>query len=151
MSRLTLMASQPTCGNSGWPMDKNRIARPTRPGELAQHSEAGRSMRGGKCGGRAGEPLDKLGALCLSKGNAFLPGEALAGQPGRESAEAIVPSSEPGVGNSPFKRRGRKTRYREPSEARRAEHREAVTEGNGNGRTEQERFDRAADAAADHA
>ncbi len=36
-------------------MDKNRIVRPTRPGELAQHSEAGRSTRGGKCGGRAGK------------------------------------------------------------------------------------------------
>ena len=35
-------------------MDKNRIVRPTRRGELAQHSEAVRSSRGGKCGGRAG-------------------------------------------------------------------------------------------------
>mgnify|MGYP006414790885 CR=1 FL=1 len=34
-------------------MDKNSIVRPTRCGELAQHSEAVRSSRGGKCGGRA--------------------------------------------------------------------------------------------------
>ena len=34
-------------------MDKNRIGRPTRCGELAQHSKAVRSSRGGKCGGRA--------------------------------------------------------------------------------------------------
>ena len=34
-------------------MDKNRIVRPTRCGELAQHSKAVRSSRGGKCGGRA--------------------------------------------------------------------------------------------------
>ena len=33
-------------------MDKNRIARPTRCGELAQHREAVGFSRGGKCGGR---------------------------------------------------------------------------------------------------
>ena len=36
-------------------MDKNRIARPTRRGELALHSEAHRFSRAGKCGGRAGK------------------------------------------------------------------------------------------------
>ena len=36
-------------------MDKNRIVRPTRCGELAQHSEAVGFSRGGKCGGRAGK------------------------------------------------------------------------------------------------
>ena len=34
------------------PMNKNRIPRPTRRGELAPHSEATRSGRAGKCGGR---------------------------------------------------------------------------------------------------
>jgi len=36
------------------PMNKNRIPRPTRHGELAPHSEATWSGRGGKCGGRVG-------------------------------------------------------------------------------------------------
>ena len=36
-------------------MNKNRIERPTRRGELAQHSEAARSTRAGKCGDRAGK------------------------------------------------------------------------------------------------
>ena len=42
-------------GETGRPMDKNRIVRPMRCGELAQHSEAARSSRRGKCGGRAGK------------------------------------------------------------------------------------------------
>ena len=38
---------------SGEPMDKNRIERPTRADELAPHSEVIRFRRGGKCGGHA--------------------------------------------------------------------------------------------------
>jgi len=34
-------------------MNKNRIERPTRPDELAPHSEVIRFRRGGKCGGHA--------------------------------------------------------------------------------------------------
>jgi len=52
-------------GETGGPMNKNRIEGRPRRGELAQHNEAGRSSRGGstrgglasgeKCGGRAGK------------------------------------------------------------------------------------------------
>ena len=57
-------------------MNKNRIARPTRCDELAQHSEVEGTSRGGKCGGRAGKQRvltwgDPTGAIWrgVSKGH----------------------------------------------------------------------------------
>ena len=66
------------------PMNKNRIPRPTRHGELAQHSKAIRSTRGGKCGGRVGTQR------ALTWGD---PGEEMP----REVSKGIVPRSEPGA------------------------------------------------------
>ena len=60
----------------------------------------GESASGGKCGGRA------VKQRVLTWGDP-------AGQLGGESAEAIVPSSEPGAGISPSKHEHRKTRCRE--------------------------------------
>jgi hypothetical protein len=73
-------------------MDKNRIGRPPRCDELAQHSEVGRFSRGGRCGGRAGTQR------VLTWGD---PVRATGG----ESAEAIVMSGKPGAGRPPQRRR----------------------------------------------
>ena len=66
-------------------MDKNRIGRPTRCDELAQHSEVDGSVA-------------EVNAAVVPGSNAFLPGETPLGQPGGESAEAIVMGSKPGAG-----------------------------------------------------
>jgi len=49
-----------------------------------------------------GSVVEVNGAV-VSRSNAFLPGEILAGQPAGESAEAVVMSSEPGVVRGPCK------------------------------------------------
>ena len=63
-------------------MNKNRISRPTRCDEVAQHNEVAGSVA-------------EVNAAVVPGSNALLPGETPTGQPGGESAEAIVPSSEP--------------------------------------------------------
>ena len=65
-------------------MDKNRIKGRSRCDELAQHNEV------------AGSVAEVNAAVVLGS-NALLPGETPTGQPGGESAEAIVLSSEPGT------------------------------------------------------
>ena len=64
-------------------MDKNRIERPTRCDEQAPHCEVGGSVA-------------EVNAAVVPGSNAFLPGETPLGQPGGESAEAIVVHSRPG-------------------------------------------------------
>ena len=76
---------------SSEPMNKNRI-RPTRADELAPHSEVERFKRGGKCGG------------CAVKQRVLTWGDPLPRKRQRESAEAVVMSSEPGAGRCPLKR-----------------------------------------------
>ena len=76
---------------SGEPMNKNRIDRPTRPDELAPHGEVIRFRRGGKCGG------------CAVKQRVLTWGDPLPGNRQRESAEAIVMGNEPGAGRGPLK------------------------------------------------
>ena len=71
-------------------MNKNRIERPTRWGELAPHSKA------------VGLIVEVNAAVALGS-NAFLPGETPTGQPEGESAEAIVMCSKPGDERRPLK------------------------------------------------
>lgn len=63
-------------------MNKNRIEGRPRRDELAPHSEVD-------------GPDAEVNAAVVPGSNAFLPGEAPLGQPDGESAEAVVPSSEP--------------------------------------------------------
>jgi hypothetical protein len=77
-------------------MDKNRIGRPTRCDELAQHREVDGSVA-------------EVSAAVVPGSNAFLPGETPLGRPGGESAEAIVMSSKPGAGRRPYKHAHRKS------------------------------------------
>ena len=69
-------------------MNKNRIIRPTRCDEVAQHNEVAGSVA-------------EVNAAVVPGSNALLPGEALTGQPGRESAAAIVMNSKPGAEKCP--------------------------------------------------
>ena len=77
-------------------MNKNRIVRPTRYGELAPHS-------------KVVGPVAEVNAAVAPGSNAFLPGETPLGQSGGESAEAIVMSSKPGAGKRPRKHEHRKS------------------------------------------
>jgi len=76
---------------SGEPMNKNRIERPTRLDELAQHSEVIRFCRGGKCG------------CCAVKQRVLTWGDPRPRKRSGKSAEAVVASSEPGAGRCPLK------------------------------------------------
>ena len=81
-------------------MDKNRIPRPTRCDELAQHSEVEGSVA-------------EVNAAVVPGSNAFLPGEIPRRKCLGKSAEAIVASNKPGAGKCPLKRRHRKSCARE--------------------------------------
>ena len=65
-------------------MNKNGIEGRPRWGEWAQHHEALDSVA-------------EVNAAVVPGSNAFLPGETPTGKSDGESAEAIVPSSEPGA------------------------------------------------------
>lgn len=71
-------------------MDKNRIE--GRPGEASWHNTA-----------KPYDAVREVNAAVVRRRTAFLPGEALREQSGGESAEAVVPGSEPGVGDRPLK------------------------------------------------
>lgn len=49
-------------------------------------------------------PAVEVNAAVVPGSNTLLPGETLLGQPGEESAEAIVASSEPGAEKGPERR-----------------------------------------------
>jgi len=99
---------------TGEPMNKNRIDRPTRPDELAPHSEVIRFRRGGKCGGCAGNTLPERHLSKTARrvlivwpmaGNQCVLtwGDPLLREQQRKSAEAIVMRNEPGAGKCPLK------------------------------------------------
>ena len=81
-------------------MDKNRIQGRARCGEWAQHHEA------------AG-PVAEVNAAVVPGSNALLPGEIPRRKCLGKSADAIVPSGEPGAERRPCKHDHRKTRRRE--------------------------------------
>ena len=69
-------------------MNKNRISRPTRCDEVAQHNEVAGSVA-------------EVNAAVVPGSNAFLPGETPTRQLGGESAEAVVVDSKPGAERCP--------------------------------------------------
>ena len=78
-------------------MNKNRIRRPTRCDELAQHSEVAGSVA-------------EVNAAVVPGSNALLPGEIPTGQRGREVSRGHSSrGNEPGAGRCPYKQGHRKT------------------------------------------
>ena len=75
-------------------MNKNRIIRPTRCDELAQHSEVEGSVVEVP---PEADPLGVENAAVVPGSNALLPGEIPTGQPEGKSAEAVVMDSKPGA------------------------------------------------------
>ena len=69
-------------------MNKNRIIRPTRCDEVAQHNEVAGSVA-------------EVNAAVVPGSNALLPGEIPTGQPEGKSAEAVVMDSKPGAERCP--------------------------------------------------